>query len=162
MKKLLLAVFLQSMPLIAIADEVVLGEEIARFVIADLSDASQNSDIERMRKYVDSESRFIWKTSIEGGTDGKEANGDLWLAFMEFFAPTSEDSDSQLEAQILSIEIDPVLNQATVIESLTAVYPLYGVTYEEKATEMTVLGVRNGSVKVIYWERNTSAFTEIE
>ncbi len=162
MKNLLLVLVLQCIPLLTIGDESILDEEKAKFVIAEISEASQRLDIEALRKYIDSQSRFIWKTSVEGGKDGKEVSGDKWLKFLEFFGSMSPDSGGDLQSKIESIHIDRGLNQATVIEDVTATYPLAGVTYEEKATETTILGVRNGSIKVVYWERNTTKFTEIE
>ena len=162
MKKLLIVLLIHCIPLTAIGDELVLDEEKARSVIAELSAASQRVDIEHLRKFVDSQSSFVWKTTIEGGTDGKEANGDQWLEFMEFFAPMTTELGSGMQSEIRGIHIDPELNQAVVIEDVISTTSLAGVTYEEQATETTTLGVRNGSIKVIYWERITTKFTETE
>jgi len=162
MKKILIVLILQYIPLMAIGDEIILDEETARSVMAEISEASQRLDIEQLRKYVDSQSRFIWKTSIEGGKDGKEAGGDQWLELMEFVAPIYADTGGEFQSQIRSIHINSELNQATIIEDVTSSSSLLGVTYEEQATETTTLGVRNGSIKVIYSERITTKVTEIE
>ena len=162
MKKLLIVLLLQCAPLIAIGGEIILDEETARSVMAELSEASRNFDVDVMRKYVDSESRFIWKTTIEGGKDGREATGDEWLKLMEFFSGMTPVSDENFRAEIRSVQIDEELNQATIIEDITSVSQSLLGTYEELAVETNILGVRNGSIKVIYSEKVTTKVTQVE
>lgn len=85
-------------PICAFANET-LSEEQIKTVIQELSEASKNFDIESIRKYVDSKSMFVWKTTIEGGKDGKEMNGlNLCLLWLPFPKTVLEKLKAKLEA----------------------------------------------------------------
>ncbi len=161
MKIFLILLFIQFLSFITIADES-LNESKARAVMEVIAEASKNFEIETLRNYVDSESKFIWTTTIKGGKDGKEMSGDEWLEFMEFMAPLSQKSVGEIVGEIKSITIDRELNQATIIEEVKSISSVFGETYEEQAIETNILGVRDGNIKIIYSERNTTKITKVE
>lgn len=77
-------------------------------------------------------------------------------------APFSKDSAGEIKSEVRSITVAEKLNQVTVIEDVIAKSSAFGETYEEESIETNIFGVREGSIKIIHSERNTTKLTKLK
>ncbi|WP_395373676.1 hypothetical protein [Marinicella sp. W31] len=146
MKKLIILIL--CMTCSSLIAKNILEEATVRKIVEEISNAAKDKDITPMQKYM------YEGTVITIDMDLHPDRGEIDMAYDDNFVQLAEmamkmSTSWDYQNEVVSIDVDPSKNLATVKEKSSLTYTIMGETIHEISTTITIYGVVDGEIKIL-------------